>query len=167
MKNFFDRPDETIPPFKRNQFGGTFSGPVWIPKIYNGKNKLFFMFNYEGLREQMALTQNGTLPPANYRTGDFSFLTTPIRDPLTGTTLDSRTPFPGNRIPMDRISRLPPECWTSSIRCRTAREPALRDWQMSFRLAAARQSVSRMLLPTSFPAGGSLEELLRYRMVFR
>lgn len=98
-KNYFDRAADPIPPFKRNQFGGTFSGPVWIPKLYNGKNKLFFMFNYEGLRERKALTQQGTLPPANYRTGDFSFLSTPILDPLNG-----KAQFPGNVIPQNRIA---------------------------------------------------------------
>ncbi len=103
-KNYFDRADDDIPPFKRNQFGGTFSGPVFIPKLYNGKNKLFFMFNYEGLRERKALTATGTLPPANYRTGDFSFLGTTIVDPLTGSTIPTRTPFPGNRIPVNRLS---------------------------------------------------------------
>ena len=70
-KNFFARVN---PPFKRNQFGGTFSGPVLIPKLFNGKDKLFFMFNYEGLRERRALTQTNTLPDSRYRSGDLGFL---------------------------------------------------------------------------------------------
>ncbi|MBI3679397.1 MAG: TonB-dependent receptor [Acidobacteria bacterium] len=96
-KNFFDRPNDPIPPFKRNQFGGTFSGPVLIPKLYNGKDKLFFLFNYEGLRERKALTQAGTLPPAGYRRGDLSQIPRQIRDPLNG------QPFAGNIIPQSRI----------------------------------------------------------------
>src|SRR4026208_255831 len=48
-KNYFDRPSDPIPPFKRNQYGFTFSGPVVLPKIVDGRNKLFFMANFEGL----------------------------------------------------------------------------------------------------------------------
>ena len=90
-KNFFDRASDPIPPFKRNQFGGTVGGPII-------KNRLFFMGNYEGLRERKALTLTGTMPPANYRTGDFSFLLPrQIRDPFTG------IPYPNNIIPASQI----------------------------------------------------------------
>ena len=61
-----------IAPFKRNQFGGTFGGPVWIPKVFNGRNKLFFFFDYEGLRERKAQTAVFNMPPAADRTGNFS-----------------------------------------------------------------------------------------------
>ncbi len=87
------------PPFKRNQFGGTFSGPVIIPKLLNGKNKLFFMFNYEGLRERRALTQVSTLPDARYRSGNFGFLNKVIRDPF-----NPGQNFPNAIIPDARIS---------------------------------------------------------------
>jgi outer membrane receptor protein involved in Fe transport len=90
-KNFFARADEKNPPFKRNQFGGAIGGRIL-------RDKLFFMGNYEGLRERKAITLTGTVPPANYRTGDFSFLSMPIIDPLTGQR------FSGNRIPANRIS---------------------------------------------------------------
>lgn len=94
-KNFFARVN---PPFKRNQFGGTFSGPVVLPKLFNGKDKLFFMFNYEGLRERRSLTQTGTLPDARYRSGNFGFLNKAIRDPLNPGQI-----FPGATIPTSRI----------------------------------------------------------------
>ncbi len=61
------------PVLKRNQFGGTIGGPILIPKVYNGKDKLFFFFSYEGQR-QSQLTQEGkvnTFTPAE-ATGDFS-----------------------------------------------------------------------------------------------
>jgi hypothetical protein len=89
-KNYFARGNEPNPPFKRNQFGGTLGGPIL-------RNKLFFMGNYEGLRERKAITLTGTLPPASYRMGDFSSLSRIVRDPLTGQA------FPGNRIPANRI----------------------------------------------------------------
>jgi hypothetical protein len=61
----------TKPPFRRNQFGGYLSGPVWIPKIYDGKNKSFFFFDYAGLREIRGTTFVNTVPTARARTGDF------------------------------------------------------------------------------------------------
>lgn len=94
-RNFFARVN---PPFKRNQFGGTFSGPVVLPKLFNGKDKVFFMFNYEGLRERRSLTQTGTLPDARYRSGNFGFLNKAIRDPLNPGQI-----FPGATIPASRI----------------------------------------------------------------
>jgi hypothetical protein len=95
-RNFFA---PVNPPFKRNQFGGTFSGPVRIPKLIDGRNKLFFMFNYEGLRERRALTQTGVMPDARFRSGNFGFLNRAIRDPL-----NPGTNFPNATIPDSRIS---------------------------------------------------------------
>ncbi|MFN6203938.1 MAG: TonB-dependent receptor domain-containing protein, partial [Acidobacteriota bacterium] len=60
------------PPFRRNQFGGYLSGPVWVPKLYDGKNKSFFFFDYAGLREIRGNTFVNTVPTAKARTGDFS-----------------------------------------------------------------------------------------------
>ena len=92
-KNFFDKASLPIPPFKRNQFGGTVSGPIV-------KNKLFWLFSYEGLRERKALTNTGTLPTAAQRAGDFSGSSVIVVDPLT------KIPFSGNRIPGNRIQAL-------------------------------------------------------------
>ncbi|MCS7024840.1 MAG: carboxypeptidase-like regulatory domain-containing protein [Bryobacteraceae bacterium] len=97
-RDFFARPTDPTPPFKRNQFGGTFSGPVLVPKLYNGKNRLFFMFNYEGLRERRSLTRISTLPDARFRSGNFGFLNRPIRDPDNPGQV-----FPNAIIPESRI----------------------------------------------------------------
>jgi len=55
--NFFDANDwfnnyyhKTISPLRQNNFGGTVGGPIWIPRLYNGKNKSFFFVSLEGLR---------------------------------------------------------------------------------------------------------------------
>ena len=114
-KNYFDPKDKPIPPFKRNQYGLTAGGPVQIPNIIDGRNKLFFMFNWEGLRERKALTSTPALPLSAWRTGDFSGLRDAsgnlitIYDPATrvfdaaGNVLRAPTPFPDNKIPANRI----------------------------------------------------------------
>ncbi len=54
-------------PFRQNNFGGDFAGPVFFPKLYNGKNKTFFFFNYEGTRE----TSESVSQPENPSDGGF------------------------------------------------------------------------------------------------
>jgi hypothetical protein len=102
------------PPFKYNQFGGTLGGPVWIPHVYNGRNKTFFFVNEESVRFIQGLTFVGTEPNPTLLTGNFSNLRTAggalitIYDPLTTTQGSSgaytRTAFPGNIIPASRIN---------------------------------------------------------------
>ena len=77
-------------PFKWNQFGFTLGGPVQIPGLFNGRDKLFFMSNYEGfrLRQQQQVLYN--TPTVAMRNGDFSGAPVVIRDPNTN------QPFPGN-----------------------------------------------------------------------
>lgn len=89
-------------PFKWNQYGYTFGGPVWIPKVFNGKNRLFFMSNYEGFRLRQQTQTVYTTFPAAFRTGDFSSVlaTHVIKDPTTG------APFPGNIIRPDRLDAI-------------------------------------------------------------
>ncbi len=68
-------------PFRQNQFGFLASGPVVIPKLYNGKNKTFFFTDYEGLRRRTSANSNVLdIPPTDYRTGDFSRYRAPIFD---------------------------------------------------------------------------------------
>ncbi len=80
-----------------------------LPKIYNGSNRTFFFFNYEGMRERQGNVITRTSPTAAMLQGDFSAVSSVIYDPRTTTTAPSgsgtiRTPFPNNRIPVDRIS---------------------------------------------------------------
>lgn len=57
---------------RRNDYGGTFGGPVWIPKLYNGRNRTFFFFSWEQFREDTQLTFSDTVPAQAYLNGDFS-----------------------------------------------------------------------------------------------
>jgi hypothetical protein len=94
------------PAYRNNTYGFRFDGPVWIPKLVNGKNKLFWMVSLEGLRERNPQTQLWTVPTAEQRTGDFSKLVTNANQPvLIYDPLSSpRQPFAGNVIPRNRIN---------------------------------------------------------------
>ena len=59
----------------RNEFGGNLAGPVWIPKIYNGKNKTFFFADAEGIKQRSAAAESYTVPLASWKKGDFSSYT--------------------------------------------------------------------------------------------
>ena len=99
-----DRPERTY-----HRVGGVVNGPVYIPKLYNGRNKTFFLFSYERLKNsEGGDAQFFTVPTAKMRTGDFSELlnqTIPIRiyDPTSGCHTPSnctvtRTAFNNNII---------------------------------------------------------------------
>jgi hypothetical protein len=82
---------------KRNQFGFTVGGPVFIPKLYDGRNRTFFFLGYQGTRiANVVPTQQGYVPTVAEMNGDFSQSGTTIIDPTTG------NPFPNNQIPMTR-----------------------------------------------------------------
>ncbi len=84
---------------KRNQAGATAGGPVFLPKLYNGKDKTFFFFSYQATIERRAPNVVGiVVPTAAQRQGDFSALGRPIIDPVT------RQPYPNNRIPPEQLS---------------------------------------------------------------
>ncbi|HWR14652.1 MAG TPA: TonB-dependent receptor [Terriglobales bacterium] len=61
---------------RQNDFGFNLGGPVYIPKIYDGRNKTFFFFNYNGYRNTKSENRYITIPTAKMRTGDFSELLT-------------------------------------------------------------------------------------------
>jgi len=104
----------TRPIYKQNNFGVTAGGPVWIPKLYNGKNKTFFFGSYEGFRNRNGAS-NGTfysVPTPEMYNGDFSNWVDgnnklyPIYDPNTQVLVNGayqRTPFAGNKIPVSEF----------------------------------------------------------------
>ena len=68
-RNFYD--GSTIPSFRRNQYGGSIGGPI-------KKNKAFFFFNYEGLRQSLGVTAIALVPDANARLGIYKGVTYPL-----------------------------------------------------------------------------------------
>jgi hypothetical protein len=111
-------PKQRLPAFRRGQFGATVGGPVVLPRfgeggspISNYKDKIFFFFSYDGLRQFLPIsTDTATVPTQAFRNGDFSALLNPaisglsnpiqLRDPLTN------LPIPGNRLDLLPAGRL-------------------------------------------------------------
>jgi len=113
-------------PDKKNDYGGTFGGPVWIPKVYNGRDKTFFFFAWEQFRQTQGSTSISTVPTMNERAGNFASLvnrnnplgTNPcdgstifqgqIFDPSTTRTVGGqlcRTAFPNNQVPVSAVAQ--------------------------------------------------------------
>src|SRR5712691_93540 len=92
----------TKAPFRWNQYGFTLGGPIRIPKLFNGRNKLFFMSNFEGFKSRRTDLYLYTTAPDSWRHGDFSSFTTTLYNPFTRTTgpngVVTAMPFPGNKI---------------------------------------------------------------------
>jgi hypothetical protein len=111
------------PRSRRNDYGFTLGGPIYIPKIYDGRDKSFFFFNFEQYRQASTSNNFGTVPTPAMRAGDFSAIlgTTSLgTDPLgraiyqnaiydwrtarnivtsSGSTVSIWDPFPGNKLP--------------------------------------------------------------------
>ena len=111
-RNFFSL---TNPPLRRNQFGAMLSGPVWIPRVYKGHDRTFFLVSWESFRQVQTQTRLTSVPTELQRTGDFSQTTDSkgaivlLLDPLAGGSCTASVKtgcFPGNRIPANRISAI-------------------------------------------------------------
>ncbi|HEX3661192.1 MAG TPA: TonB-dependent receptor [Acidobacteriaceae bacterium] len=112
---------------RKNDYGGTLGGPVWIPKVYNGHDKLLFFFSWEQINYNRGATSTATVPTAQELAGNFSnpailnknnvLGTNPcdgtpiyqgqIFDPTTTRVVNGtecRTAFPGNMIPQGSMS---------------------------------------------------------------
>ncbi len=88
---------------RRNQFGSTIAGPLYLPKIYDGRNRTFFMFTWDSLRVVDGKTQRGIVPRPEMLTGDFSRAVDALGRPLKITDTLAKAPFPNNQIPLSRL----------------------------------------------------------------
>jgi hypothetical protein len=112
-----------------NDFGGTAGGPIWIPKVYKGKDRTFFFFNYESRPTTTVNSSNLlTVPTAAYRTGDFSAAEAATGNKVLGTDVQGqpivqnsiydpasqrlvngnliRDPFTNNTIPKTQLDKV-------------------------------------------------------------
>ncbi|MBL8176377.1 MAG: carboxypeptidase regulatory-like domain-containing protein [Bryobacterales bacterium] len=110
-RNVFAPANQRKPVFRQNQYGLAIGGPVLIPKLYNGKNRTFFFFDYAALRTARGIATVNTVPTAQTRAGDFSQVlrdaNLTIYNPLTTRVADGRTvrdPYPGNIMPAAAIN---------------------------------------------------------------
>jgi hypothetical protein len=92
-RNYFDPVGKGAPPYEQYQFGATFGGPVYIPGVYNGKNKTFFFVDYEGLRIHQADTETLLLPSPAQQAGNFSGLLD--TSTMTGTDCNGSPTYAG------------------------------------------------------------------------
>jgi hypothetical protein len=99
----------TCNPFTYHEMSATAGGPIYIPKIYNGKDRTFFFFGFQRHHEKVTETFIGAAPTAQMYAGDFNFGANsfPVYDPDTARMgADgrwTRDPFPGNRVPQNRF----------------------------------------------------------------
>jgi outer membrane receptor protein involved in Fe transport len=100
-RNFFDAGKSKL---RQNQFGATVTGPVFLPKLYNGRDHTFFLISWESLRQISGSTQRGIVPLPQTLQGNFSNAVDAfgkpekVLDPLAG-----NAQFPGNQIPLSRL----------------------------------------------------------------
>jgi hypothetical protein len=131
--NTWDNNHKGIPRPKdtQNDFGAFAAGPVWLPKIYDGRGKTFWFFSYEGFRYNTGGVSLSTAPLPAWQNGDFSAIMTPdgspivapsgnkyqshqLYDYLTCTGANSGnpcTPFAGNQIPASRLDPFSKAVW--------------------------------------------------------
>ena len=123
----------TKPVLRQNQFGFVAGGPVYIPKVYDGRNKTFWLANYEGWRISNGFIQNGIVPTTAELNGDFSATGLPAFDLTAGspcqmalTASPNALPcmpgdpttgaaFPGNVVPSTSFSRLATVALASNV----------------------------------------------------
>jgi hypothetical protein len=86
-------------------WGASFGGPIWIPKVYNGKNKTFFWIAVEHYDDTQAASTVFSAPTALEKAGNFSASSVTIYDPTAALLASgTRAPFPGNIIPTSRFN---------------------------------------------------------------
>src|SRR3984893_12224418 len=110
---FLNKNGNKRPPFTQNQFGANAGGPILIPHLYDGRDKTFWFFSWEGFRLRTGTAFTTTVPTPGEQAGDFSAITTPIKDPCGGTVTTAAawpgytgpaTTFAGNQIPAGRLN---------------------------------------------------------------
>jgi hypothetical protein len=110
---FLNKAGQKRPPFTQNQFGANAGGPIIIPHLYDGRDKTFWYFSWEGFRLRTGTAFTTTVPTPAEVGGDFSAIKTQIMDPCGGTVTTavacpgftgSATPFAGNQIPASRLN---------------------------------------------------------------
>ncbi len=109
---FLNAAGQQQPVTRQNQYGGTIGGPLQVPRVVNGRDRLFYFFSYEGFKDSSPGVLTTAVPTSAERQGDFSALLAAgsayqLHDPATGVlsgTRIVRQPFPNNAIPVSRFN---------------------------------------------------------------
>jgi hypothetical protein len=110
---FLNKAGQKRPPFTQNQFGANAGGPIVIPHVYDGRDKTFWFFSWEGFRLRTGTAFTTTVPTPAEEAGNFSAIKTKITDPCGGSVTTpvacpgfagAATPFAGNQIPAGRLN---------------------------------------------------------------
>jgi hypothetical protein len=111
--NFFTNKNRLRAPVTHyNQFGGTAGGPLLLPRVFDGRNRVFWFFAFEGMQLAQPNTAFMSVPTAAERSGDFSKILaagTVLYDPYSAklaSSVVSRTAFANNKIPSTRLSAI-------------------------------------------------------------
>ena len=92
--------------------GFALGGPVFIPKLFDGRNRLWFHTHYEGTRQIQKFSQRAFTPTAAMFRGDFSEVPQPIYNPFNfDESTGLRAPFPTNQIPPNLITPVAKNLW--------------------------------------------------------
>ncbi len=133
-----EKRDRNIPSWFHQRWGTTMSGPVRIPKVYDGRNRTFWTFGFEDLNIDRNLGFTGTVPTEPHKKGDFSDLLRlgsryQVYDPFTTTAAANgrfqRQPVPGNVLPASRVSPIATQLtgfWPA------ANQPGTEDFRQNF-----------------------------------
>jgi hypothetical protein len=128
---FNNRAGKPTPGYTYNRWGGTAGGPLWIPKLYNGKNRTFWLWGYEAIHEERPRNNCGStcaVPTDAEWNGNFSAqlaykpalqIYNPFSGVSTGTGIVTRSPFPGNIVPSNIITDI-----AKKLRAYWPKEPA-------------------------------------------
>jgi hypothetical protein len=138
----FQNPDGTLKdtPHLLDQYGFQINGPVWIPKLYNGRNKTFFLFSFEDYNEQSPNPEVRTVPTDEFRRGDFRNLIDatgrqiPIYNPYTTRQVGNqwvRDQFANNIIPEHMIHPLA-KIWMEYIPMANQKPKSGEPWRGNF-----------------------------------
>jgi hypothetical protein len=112
---FQNRAGQPVAPYQDHRYGLSGGGPVYLPKLYNGKNKTFWFYLWEANEVKYSYDFTNTVPTADMRKGDLSGLlalgaTYQVYDPFSTTAIANgrfqRQPIPGNIIPASRIDNV-------------------------------------------------------------
>ena len=99
-RSYFDLDKSKL---RTNRFGATATGPIYIPKLYDGRNRTFFLVSWESLRSVSGKTQRGIVPSPEMLQGDFSKAVDAFGKPIKITDTLAKAPFPNNQIPASRF----------------------------------------------------------------